>query len=80
MVSRMTCFFVIRERWGVLTQHFCSCSPIDAWLGEFLDAARDDSRWKGATAMVRNKTGGIAFDVVKELLLHLAKSAVFGGS
>lgn len=50
------------------------------WAGhEFLDAARDEGRWEQAIATVRARTGGLALDVLKELLLHLAKSTVLGG-
>jgi len=51
-----------------------------AWQGhEFLEASRDDKRWKSAKDTVMSKTGGIAFDLVKEVLIEGAKRALFGG-
>lgn len=51
------------------------------WEGhEFLDAARDDSRWEKAKKMVTEKGGGLAFDVLKEVLIKLMTQAVFGGN
>jgi len=47
------------------------------WEGhEFIDAARDDSRWQKAKSIVAEKGGGITLDVLKALLISLAKSAV----
>lgn len=47
------------------------------WEGhEFLEAARDNSRWKKATSMVLEKAGGIAFDVLKQLLMKLMMEQV----
>ena len=49
------------------------------WEGhEFLDAARDSSRWSKAVALVKTKTGGLTFDVLKAVLIDLAKRAVLG--
>ena len=49
------------------------------WKGhEFLDAARDDTMWNRAKGVVKEKTGGAAFDLVKDTLLELGKRAVFG--
>jgi hypothetical protein len=48
------------------------------WEGhEFLEAARDDSRWKKATSTVLQRAGGIAFDVLKQLLTKLMMEQVF---
>jgi hypothetical protein len=48
------------------------------WEGhEFLEAARDNSRWKKATSTVLEKVGGIAFDVLKQLLMKLMMEQVF---
>ena len=47
------------------------------WEGhEFLDAARNDTLWERAKAEALRQTGGVSFDVLKELLLHLAKQAL----
>ena len=51
------------------------------WLGhEFLDAARDESRWNKAKKIVMEKGGAITFEMLKQLLLELMKNAVFGKS
>ena len=43
------------------------------WVGhEFLDKARDDTRWDE----VRNKAGGLGFDVIRALLMDAAKAVV----
>ena len=39
------------------------------WAGhEFAEAARDDTRWKKAMAIVGEKGGAITFEVLKQLL------------
>jgi hypothetical protein len=44
------------------------------WEGhEFADAARDETRWKKAMGIVQEKGGAVGFDVLKDLLSHLAK-------
>ena len=44
------------------------------WEGhEFADAARDETRWKKAMGIVEEKGGAVTLDVLKELLLHLAR-------
>jgi hypothetical protein len=46
------------------------------WEGhEFLDAARDDKRWEKAKSAV-SKVGGWSFEVVKPILVELAKDAI----
>lgn len=46
------------------------------WLGhEFLDAARDDGRWEKAKSAI-SKVGGWSFEVVKHILVELAKDAI----
>jgi len=46
------------------------------WLGhEFLDAARDDGRWEKAKSAI-SKVGGWSFEVVKHILVELAKDAL----
>ena len=47
------------------------------WEGhEFADAARDETRWKKAKSIVAEKGGGVTFDVMKALLISLAKTAL----
>jgi hypothetical protein len=47
------------------------------WDGcDFLDAARDESRWKKALSLVGEKAGSVATDVLKELLSQMGKSAL----
>lgn len=46
------------------------------WDGhEFLDAAKDDTRWNKAKSLVKEKGGGAAFEVMKAVLIELAKAA-----
>ena len=46
------------------------------WEGhEFLDAARDDGRWEKAKSAVA-KVGGWSFEVIKPILIELAKDAI----
>lgn len=45
------------------------------WQGhEFLDAARDDTRWNKAKAFAREKTGSLVFEFVKAALFKVAGS------
>lgn len=49
------------------------------WEGhEFVEAARDDTRWKKAISTISEKGGSFVFDVIKQLLVDLIKQAVFG--
>lgn len=42
------------------------------WQGhEFLDAARDETRWKKAKSKVVAATGGLAFEFLKQSLFHV---------
>ena len=44
------------------------------WEGhEFLDAARDDTRWNAAKRTVTSTTGGLAFEFLKAVLIHKGK-------
>lgn len=50
------------------------------WEGhEFLDAAKDDTRWKRAISIVKEKGAGMALDVLKSVLIELAKVAALTG-
>lgn len=47
------------------------------WDGhEFLDAAREDTRWNIAKRTVTEKAGAVTFEVLKQVLVSLAKKAV----
>lgn len=49
------------------------------WNGhEFLDASRDNSRWKKAKEILLSKGGALTFDVLKALLISLLKEAANG--
>lgn len=49
------------------------------WQGhEFLEASRDESRWNKAKTIMKDKGGGMVFDVFKQLLGELMKGAIFG--
>lgn len=46
------------------------------WSGhEFLDAAREGSRWRKAKGLVES-AGGVTFDVLKAVLIELARKQV----
>ena len=50
------------------------------WEGhEFLEEIRDEGIWKRAVALVKNKTGGVAFELLKESVKIVAKDALSGG-
>jgi DNA-binding HxlR family transcriptional regulator len=53
--------------------------PINmTWAGrEFLDAARNEDRWAKAKRIMKEKGGGIVFEVLKSLLIELAKVEAF---
>jgi DNA-binding transcriptional ArsR family regulator len=47
------------------------------WEGyEFLDAARDESRWNEAKSIVREKAGSITVGVLTQLLVQLMSRAI----
>lgn len=47
------------------------------WEGhEFLDASREESRWQKAKKVVKEKTGGLAFETLKMLLREWGKEAL----
>lgn len=47
---------------------------------DFLDAARAPKVWEKFTKRLAEAGGSMAFDVAKELLIQLAKTALAGGS
>jgi hypothetical protein len=49
------------------------------WSGhEFVEAARDDTRWRKALNTIGEKSGAVLFEIVKQVLVQLAREAVFG--
>ena len=48
------------------------------WDGhEFLEAARDDTRWNSTKNMVVEKVGSLPFEVLKQVLLQSIRTAFF---
>lgn len=44
------------------------------WAGhEFLDAARNNTRWNAAKTVVMNTTGGLAFELLRAVLMQKSK-------
>lgn len=56
----------------------CSWVPLGlTWAGhDFLDAAREQTRWERAKELVKDKAGTVSFDVFKQLLISLSLKAV----
>ncbi len=51
------------------------------WNGhEFLEAARSDTIWQRAKALMAEKGGGTSFEVMLALLIELAKRQILGDS
>lgn len=47
------------------------------WQGhEFLEASRNEKTWNKAKALIKSKSGAISFDVLKALLISMAKETV----
>lgn len=47
------------------------------WAGhEFLDASRDETMWNKAKKLIQDKGGSLTFEILKEVLVNLAKQAV----
>ena len=47
------------------------------WAGhEFADASRDESRWKSAMGIVKEKAGSVTIGVLTQLLTGLMKTAL----
>ena len=47
------------------------------WAGhDFIDAARDPERWSRAKEIVKEKSGSVTFDVLKQLLTSMMKQAL----
>jgi|SRR5829696_3942040 len=55
------------------------CPVYLTWQGhEFLEAAKDDTRWNRAKSQFNEKGVPLIFDVLKSLLMSYAKQAVLG--
>jgi hypothetical protein len=49
------------------------------WNGhEFLDAARDETRWEKAKTVMKEKGGGMVVEILKTILIDLMKRQVLG--
>jgi hypothetical protein len=47
------------------------------WAGaDFLDAVRNESQWKRAQSIVKEKVGSVTMDVLKALLAQIAKDTL----
>ncbi len=47
------------------------------WEGhEFLEASRDEGRWKKAKALLMEKAGSLSYEILKEVLLSMMKGAI----
>ena len=47
------------------------------WAGhEFIEASRDESRWEKAKNIMKEKGSGMAFDVLRSVLIQLMTKAV----
>jgi hypothetical protein len=68
---------------GTATSHLASASPSAmltglTWEGhEFLDAAREPTRWDQAKSIV-SKLGSVPLEVIKGVLIRLATSSLGG--
>jgi hypothetical protein len=70
---------------GLLDANNLSVDDIDwfvcglTWEGhEFLDSSREESIWKKAKTVVLEKCGNISFELLKSVLLQLAKQNLSG--
>lgn len=43
---------------------------------DFADSARDESIWRKATGIVKDKAGGVTLDVMKQVLISLIKNTL----
>lgn len=43
---------------------------------DFADAARSESNWKKAMDLIKEKTGGITLDVLKQLMIGIMKNTL----
>jgi len=58
---------------------FCWEAKNLTWDGhEFLEASRSDTVWNSAKDILQEKGVGMPFEILKQLLVQLAKDSVFG--
>ena len=73
---------------GLMEAYDASCDNdlvwIPRWLTwsghEFLDASRDDGRWRKALSVAKEKAGALSFELLKELLVRLMTEAISKGT
>lgn len=88
--SNQEIFYHIRllHQAGLIEAEDCSCAgpggfcwdagPL-TWEGhEFIEAARDNSRWEATKKMIREKGGGLVFETLKVTLIQAFQNAVLG--
>lgn len=67
---------------GPITSHINGSGPSAqlttlTWKGhDFADAARDETRWRKAMGIVQAKGGAVTLDILKDLLLQLARASL----
>jgi hypothetical protein len=65
---------------GLFADEFCWLAGGLTWEGhEFLDAARDDTRWSKAKKLVQEKGGSLMFEALKAVLVQTLKGQVLVG-
>lgn len=80
--------FILMDQAGLIRcERQCSSSTPDrviniypfslTWEGhEFLEASRDESTWNNAKSIILSKSGSLSLDVLKALLISMAKTSV----
>lgn len=80
--------FILMDQAGLIRcERQCSSSTHDrvinvypfslTWDGhEFLEASRNESTWNNAKSIVLSKSGALSWDVLKALLISMAKTSV----
>lgn len=64
----VTCVSDTTPQWRVL--HLTSAGH------DFADASRDESTWKKATGIVKDKASGVTLDVMKQVLISVVKNTL----
>ena len=54
----------------------CWPTRLTWWGHEFIDAARDNTRWEKTKRLVMEQTGSLSFETLKAVLLKLANDAL----
>ena len=80
--------FILMDQAGLIScERQCSSSTPDrviniypfslTWDGhEFLEASRNESTWNNAKSIVLSKSGSLSLDVLRALLISMAKTSV----